>query len=94
MLKYHVDQFIPAEKFKMSVTDKLEPIKVDYFTTLINLKLNKDKEITWDYVTPVDYKKIIEDKIKQLEKGKYTLNYRIGILNGEVVDKEIEPINQ
>lgn len=89
-----MDQFIPAEKFKMSVTDKLEPIKVDYFTTLINLKLNKDKEITWDYVTPVDYKKIIEDKIKQLEKGKYTLNYRIGILNGEVVDKEIEPINQ
>lgn len=89
-----MDQFIPGEKFKMSVTDKLEPIKVDYFTTLINLKLNKDKEITWDYVTPVDYKKIIEDKIKQLEKGKYTLNYRIGILNGEVVDKEIEPINQ
>ena len=71
-----------------------EGIKIDYATSLTNVKLSKDKEITWDEVTPEDHKKVIEEKIRQLEKGKYSLNYRIGTLNGEVVAAEIEQISQ
>lgn len=90
----NLEKEFEGEKFIMTVTDKHEGIQIDYVTSTTNVKLSKDKEITWDEVTPEDHKKLIEDKIKQLEKGKYTLNYRIGILNGNVVETEIEQISQ
>lgn len=90
----NIEKEFEGEKLKMIVTDKHEGIKIDYTTSSTNVKLSKDKEITWDELMPEDHKKVIEEKIRQLDKGKYNLNYRIGTLNGEVVAAEIEQISQ
>jgi hypothetical protein len=58
----------------------------------VSIKLNKEKEITWVTEIPENDKKIIEGQIKQLEKGKYSLNYRIGLFNENVVESTIEQI--
>lgn len=81
-----------GEKIKMLASAKYEDIKIEYITSIVNVKLSKKKEITWVTEIPENYKKIIEDKIKQLEKGKYSINYRIGFLNGVVVDATIEQV--
>ncbi len=82
-----------GEKIKMLAFAKYEDIKIEYITSIVNVKLNKEKEISWATEIPDNHKKLIEDKIKQLEKGKYSINYRIGFLNGVVVDALIEQVN-
>lgn len=86
----NIEKEFEGEKIIMIVSDKLEGLKIDYINSSTNVKLSKEKEITWDELIPEDHKKILEEKIKELEKGKYSLNYRIGILNGEVAAAEIE----
>lgn len=88
----NIENEFEGEKYKMKVNAKYNEIKIDYITSNASIKLNKEKEITWVTEIPENDKKIIEEKIKQLEKGKYSLNYRIGLLNENVVDSAIEPI--
>lgn len=86
----NIEKEFEGEKYKMAVSAKYEGIKIEYITSNVSIKLNKEKEITWVTEIPENHKKIIEEKIKQLEKGKYSINYRIGLLNENVVEASIE----
>ena len=88
----NIEKEFEDEKFKMKVYAEYKGIKIDYITSQVAIKLSKEKEITWETSVPEEDKKAIEDKIKQLEKGKYSLNYRIGLLNGMVVETAVEQI--
>ena len=88
----NIEMDFEGEKIKMLASAKYEDIKIEYITSIVSIKLSKEKEITWVTEIPENNKKIIEDKIKQLEKGKYSINYRIGFLNGVVVDATIEQV--
>ena len=74
-----------GEKIKMLAFAKYEDIKIEYITSIVNVKLNKEKEISWATEIPDNHKKLIEDKIKQLEKGKNSINYRIGFFVNEQI---------
>jgi hypothetical protein len=88
----NIEKEFEGEKFKMTVSAKYKEIKIEYITSIVSIKLNKEKEITWVTEIPENDKKIIEGQIKQLEKGKYSLNYRIGLFNENVVESTIEQI--
>ncbi|HAF29665.1 MAG TPA: hypothetical protein DCG75_11525 [Bacteroidales bacterium] len=83
----NIEKVFEGEKFKMILITSCEGIKIDYDEFLLEgIKVSKEKEITWEEGFPDNMKKILEEKIKQLEKGKYTLRCFIAKLNESVVD--------
>ncbi len=88
----NIEKEFEGEKFKMKVYAEYKGIKIDYITSQVAIKLSKEKEITWESTIPEEDKKAVEEKIRQMEKGKYSLNYRIGMLNGVVVETAVEQI--
>jgi len=88
----NIEKEFEGQKFKMTVSAKYKEIKIEYITSQVSIKLNKEKEINWLTEISEHDKKLIEEKIKQLEKGKYSLNYRIGLLNENAVAVTIEQI--
>lgn len=88
----NLEKDFEGEKYKMLVSARYDEIKIEYVNSSVKIKLNKDKEIVYETAIPENQKNDLEGKIKQLEKGKYSLNYKIAYLNGEVINLDIQQL--